>query len=74
MVKERPEEIRQGFADLQIYQRGQVLESITLSLGVAMFPEDAASGQDVLRAADDAMCQAKARGRNRVVVAQPQSP
>ena len=50
--------------------RGQVLESVTLSLGVAMFPEHGATGRDVLRAADDAMYRAKAQGRNRVVVAE----
>jgi diguanylate cyclase (GGDEF)-like protein len=50
--------------------RGQVLEGVTLSLGVAMFPDHGATGRDVLRAADDAMYLAKAQGRNRVVVAE----
>ena len=50
--------------------RGQMLENVTVSLGVAMFPEHGATGRDVLRAADDAMYRAKAQGRNRVVVAE----
>jgi diguanylate cyclase (GGDEF)-like protein/PAS domain S-box-containing protein len=72
VVKARAEDIRQGFAKQQIFHRGRVLESATLSLGVAMFPDSGATGQDVLRAADDAMYQAKSQGRNRVVEAQPQ--
>jgi diguanylate cyclase (GGDEF)-like protein len=73
VVKERAEDIRRGFSHLQVFHRGQVIESVTVSLGIAMFPTDGATGQDVLRAADDAMYQAKAQGRNRVVVAQRQS-
>jgi diguanylate cyclase (GGDEF)-like protein/PAS domain S-box-containing protein len=70
IVKERAEDIRQGCAKLQVFHRGRIIESITVSLGIAMFPEDGGTGQDVLRAADDAMYQAKAQGRNRVVMAQ----
>lgn len=73
VVIERAEEIRQGFPKLQVFHRGRVIESVTVSLGVAMYPADGATGQDVLRAADDALYQAKAQGRNRVVAAQLQS-
>ena len=64
----RAEEIRKSIPQLQIFQRGQVLESTTVSLGVAIFPEHGTSGEDLLRAADAALYQAKAAGRNRVVV------
>ena len=70
IVRQRAEDIRREFPKLQILHRGQVLESVTLSLGVAMFPDHGATGRDVLRAADDAMYRAKAQGRNRVVVAE----
>jgi diguanylate cyclase (GGDEF)-like protein len=53
-----------------VVYRGQVLESVTVSVGVAMFPEHGATGRDVLRAADDAMYRAKGQGRNRVVMAE----
>lgn len=57
-------------SQLQVSHRGKVLEMITLSLGVAIFPEHGANEDDLLRAADNAMYQAKAAGRNRVVVAE----
>ncbi|HLD47149.1 MAG TPA: diguanylate cyclase, partial [Desulfobaccales bacterium] len=70
IVCQRAEEIRRGFPKVPVLYRGQVLESVTLSAGVAMFPENGATGRDVLRAADDAMYRAKAQGRNRVVIAE----
>jgi two-component system cell cycle response regulator len=39
---------------------------ITVSLGVASFPEDATETGDLIRKADRALYQAKARGRNRI--------
>jgi len=66
----RAEEIRRSIPLLQIFQRGQVLESTTVSLGVAIFPEHGATAQDLLRAADHALYQAKSAGRNRVMVAE----
>jgi diguanylate cyclase (GGDEF)-like protein len=42
---------------------------LTLSIGVAAYPEHARTTADLLRAADDAMYEAKRRGRDQVVVA-----
>jgi diguanylate cyclase (GGDEF)-like protein/PAS domain S-box-containing protein len=70
VVQQRAEDIRREFPKLPVMHRGQMLESVTLSLGVAMFPDHGATGRDVLRAADDAMYRAKSQGRNRVVVAE----
>ena len=42
---------------------------LTLSIGVACYPEHARSTTELLQAADDAMYEAKRRGRDRVVVA-----
>jgi diguanylate cyclase (GGDEF)-like protein/PAS domain S-box-containing protein len=69
VVLDRSEEIREKVPQLQVLYRGQELESTTVSLGVAMFPEHGDTAEEVLRAADDAMYQAKAAGRNRLVVA-----
>jgi diguanylate cyclase (GGDEF)-like protein/PAS domain S-box-containing protein len=69
VTQKRAEEIRQGVSQLQVSHRGKVLKMITLSLGVATFPEHGDNEDDLLRAADNAMYQAKAAGRNRVMVA-----
>ena len=48
---------------------GQILEAVTLSLGVAVFPEDGATSTAILKAVDTALYRAKHAGSGRVVVA-----
>jgi diguanylate cyclase (GGDEF)-like protein len=48
--------------------------SVSSSFGVASVPEDAAGADDVILAADAALLQAKALGRDRVVVYEPTAP
>lgn len=52
---------------------GQKLTGITLSAGVAHYPEAGPDRHALIRAADDALYRAKAQGRNRVCVAGPAS-
>jgi diguanylate cyclase (GGDEF)-like protein len=49
----------------------QPLGALTISGGVATFPEDSRSGVDLIRCADQALYDAKGRGRNRIVSAAP---
>ena len=51
--------------------RGRDLEPVSISLGVAVFPDHGTTGAALLRAADQALYQAKAEGRDRLVVGQP---
>jgi len=48
---------------------GQILDAVTLSLGVAVFPEHGSTSAALLRAVDDALYHAKREGRGRVVIA-----
>jgi diguanylate cyclase (GGDEF)-like protein len=42
------------------------LPAVTISCGIASYPDDAATARDLTRCADDAMYAAKAAGRNTV--------
>lgn len=46
---------------------GKVADQVTVSLGVALYPQDGRNYQQVLNQADQRLYQAKALGRNRVV-------
>jgi diguanylate cyclase (GGDEF)-like protein/PAS domain S-box-containing protein len=70
---QRAEEMQQALKTLQVNYGYRNLEAITLSFGVAAFPEYGDNPDAVLNAADTAMCQAKKAGRNRVVAPAPGS-
>lgn len=65
----RAEAIRAGAARLALVQGKRALEAISLSLGVAMFPDHGADPQAIVKAADLALFQGKRGGRDRVVMA-----
>jgi diguanylate cyclase (GGDEF)-like protein/PAS domain S-box-containing protein len=70
VCQERAERIRQCVKHLDVYHQRQKLGNITLSVGVAMFPDHGSTGAAVIEAADAALYLAKKAGRDRVVVAQ----
>jgi diguanylate cyclase (GGDEF)-like protein len=43
-----------------------MLDGITLSIGVAAYPEHASEEEELLRLADSALYQSKAEGRDRI--------
>ena len=65
---QRAESIRESIRNLNIQHRRQQLGGVTVSAGVAIFPDHGPTGDAVLRAADAALYQAKARGRDRVAI------
>lgn len=60
------ERMREIAAELSLRHRGQPIERITLSLGVAGYPEHGDRGEELIREADQALYRAKRAGRNRV--------
>jgi diguanylate cyclase (GGDEF)-like protein/PAS domain S-box-containing protein len=69
-TQQRAELLRQEISGLIIKYAGHVLEPITASLGVAVFPQHGTTVNALVRAADTALYRAKAAGRNQVQVAE----
>jgi diguanylate cyclase (GGDEF)-like protein len=67
---ERAELLRRMVSDLALRYHGQPLRQVTISIGVAMFPDNSDHADDLLRNADHAMYAAKHKGRNRVSMAE----
>ncbi len=66
-VQERAATIQSGAHMLSVDYGGQALGRISVSAGIAVFPEHGNNASALLEAADAAMYQAKREGRNRVV-------
>ncbi len=64
------EKIRLGVKQLNLKSHHQSVGSITISLGVAIFPQDGWTSARLLEAADQALYRAKKEGRDRVSVAE----
>ena len=70
----RAELILDSVRHLEINYGGSLLKNLTISAGVAAFPEHGEKWPELLRAADAALLQAKSQGRNRVVMAKKDNP
>jgi len=68
-VLERIDELRGAVKQLEILHQGTYLSQLTVSIGIAMYPKHGSHGEALLKAADDALYQAKLAGRDRVVTA-----
>jgi diguanylate cyclase (GGDEF)-like protein len=69
-ARQRAELLRQEARHLRWRDAGQSHEAITLSAGIAIYPQHGRTIENVLRAADAALYQAKQEGRDRVIVAE----
>lgn len=67
---ERAESLRRMVSELRVRNRGESLRPITLSIGVSVYPQHAETVDEIMRAADRALYEAKHLGRNRVVPAE----
>ena len=63
----RAERLREEIAKLELRYDDQPLGLVSVSLGVAAFPDHAKESEELLRRADEALYLAKQTGRNRVV-------
>ncbi len=65
----RAESVREKMTHLTVIHADQLLGTITISAGVAMFPDHGSAREAVLHAADIALYHAKEEGRDRVCIA-----
>jgi diguanylate cyclase (GGDEF)-like protein len=70
----RAEQIRAAVENLRVAHLKSQLSPVTVSIGLASYPRDGATGEEVLRAADVALYRAKHEGRNRFAVAAMNAP
>ncbi|MBI5855256.1 MAG: GGDEF domain-containing protein [Nitrospirae bacterium] len=72
-TKQCAEQVREDLRDLRVQAQNGTVGPVTVSVGVAVYPDHGVTTEDLLSAAKQALTQAKSGGRDRVVVAQPLS-
>jgi diguanylate cyclase (GGDEF)-like protein len=69
----RADALRLEVKNLRLQYKNQALGPLTVSVGVAAFPEHGSTSEELLKVADQCLYESKARGRNVVTVAPPTS-
>jgi diguanylate cyclase (GGDEF)-like protein len=67
-TRQRAERMREAVKNIFVSHRGQAVSSVTMSAGVAAFPDHGTTAEVLTQAADTALYRAKTEGRDRVVV------
>lgn len=66
---QKAEFLRRAIADLRVEYEGQILHSLTASLGITCYPDHGETFKSLIQSADKALYGAKEAGRNQVMVA-----
>ena len=69
-AQQRAEQLRQSAKELHLPNQERLVGPISLSLGVATFPQHGSTTETLLQFVDNALYRAKHEGRDRVVVAE----
>ena len=72
-ARARAETLRLKMKELTILHQGKSMGMITISAGVAVFPDHGTTPREVIAAADAALYEAKRNGRDQVAVALPKT-
>jgi diguanylate cyclase (GGDEF)-like protein len=65
----RAEVLRVAAKNLKIVHQGTTLDAVTLSAGIAGYPEHASSAAELLQVADACLYEAKTSGRDQIMIA-----
>jgi len=68
----RADGLRAAVKNMRLQYKKQTLGSLTLSVGIAVFPEHCSTAIELLKIADECLYESKARGRDIVTLAHPQ--
>lgn len=68
-AREWGERLREAVSHMEVKSAGRTLPPITISLGLAQYAENGTTAEELLRAADAALYEAKRDGRDRLAVA-----
>ena len=68
-ARKRAEMLREDIRKLDVQHGRQLLGVVTVSIGIAVYPDHAETVEALLKAADGALYRAKAEGRDRIAVA-----
>jgi diguanylate cyclase (GGDEF)-like protein len=69
----RADALRSEVKRLRLQYKKQTVGQVTLSVGVAAFPEHGSTSVELLKIADQCLYESKSRGRDVVTVASPQN-
>jgi diguanylate cyclase (GGDEF)-like protein len=72
-ARDRAGLLRVGIRNLSIPSGGATLDPVTASIGVSVYPLNGATSDELMHAADEALFEAKKRGRDRVRLAAPRT-
>ena len=68
VVAQRAEQWREAFGNMKT-RHGELEICVTMSIGLATYPDHGATAEDLIDSADQALYKAKAAGRNRLAIA-----
>ncbi|MGH8744263.1 MAG: diguanylate cyclase [Burkholderiales bacterium] len=74
IARQRAELLREAAQKMQISHSGNTLGIVSISLGLAVFPQYGRTSEELIQAADAALYRAKQAGRNRVMIAEVAPP
>jgi diguanylate cyclase (GGDEF)-like protein len=69
----RADALRAKVKDLRLQYRNQTLGQVTISVGVAAFPEHGSTATELLKVADQCLYESKERGRDVVTLPSPRT-
>jgi|SRR5580658_9099808 diguanylate cyclase (GGDEF)-like protein len=72
-ARERAEQLLHAVANLRVMVEHRTYSDLTISIGIAFYPNDGDTAELLLRRADEALYRSKREGRNRLTVSQPDS-